>query len=108
MHADVKIIKTTRQNALRAVENEQRDIIKAFEMPSPGIRFSKDMQKGNKKLQERIDELDKRIKAIMEPYSWMVEKLCEIPGIQDRVCEDLIAEIGLDMGNFPTSAHLCS
>ena len=28
----------------------------------------------NKKLQERIDELDKRIKAIMEPYSWMVEK----------------------------------
>ena len=38
----------------------------------------------------------------------MVEKLCEIPGIQDRVCEDLIAEIGLDMGNFPTSAHLCS
>lgn len=62
----------------------------------------------NKKLQERIDELDKRIKAIMEPYSWMVEKLCEIPGIQDRVCEDLIAEIGLDMGNFPTSAHLCS
>ncbi len=37
-----------------------------------------------------------------------LEKLCEIPGIQDRVCEDLIAEIGLDMGNFPTSAHLCS
>ena len=61
----------------------------------------------NKKLQERIDELDKRIKAIMEPYSWMVEKLCEIPDIQDRVCEDLIAEIGLEMGNFPTSAHLC-
>ena len=62
----------------------------------------------NKKLQERIDELDKRIKTIMEPYSWMVEKLCEIPDIQDRVCEDLIAEIGLEMGNFPTSAHLCS
>lgn len=41
----------------------------------------------NKKLQERIDELDKRIKTIMEPYSWMVEKLCEIPDIQDRVCE---------------------
>lgn len=44
----------------------------------------------------------------MEPYSWMVEKMCEIPDIQDRVCEDLIAEIGLEMGNFPTSAHLCS
>lgn len=47
LHADVKIIKTTRQNALRAVENEQRDIIKAFEMASPGIRFSEDMQKGS-------------------------------------------------------------
>jgi len=47
LHTDVKIIKTTQQNALRAVENEQRDIIKAFEMASPGIRFSEDMQKGN-------------------------------------------------------------
>lgn len=34
--------------------------------------------------------------------------MCEIPGIQNRVCEDLVAEIGLDMSNFPTSAHLCS
>ena len=29
----------------------------------------------------------------------MVEKLCEIPGIQDRVCEDLIAEAGMCPGN---------
>lgn len=28
--------------------------------------------------------------------------------IQNRVCEELVAEIGLDMSNFPTSAHLCS
>jgi transposase len=62
----------------------------------------------NEQLQERTDELDKRIKEILAPYSEIVEKLREIPGIQDRTCEDLIAEIGLDMGNFPTSAHLCS
>lgn len=44
----------------------------------------------------------------MEPCSEIIERLNEIPGIQDRTCEDLIAEIGLDMGNFPSAAHLCS
>ena len=62
----------------------------------------------NKKLLERIDELDKRKKQSWSLILGWLKKLCEIPGIQDRVCEDLIAEIGLDMGNFPTSAHLCS
>jgi len=62
----------------------------------------------NRKLTAEIDELDKHIKGLLEPYSEIVERLSEIPGIQDRTCEDLIAEIGLDMSQFPTAAHLCS
>lgn len=55
-----------------------------------------------------ILDFDKRIKEVLSPYHDTIERLCEIPGIQNRVCEDLVAEIGLDMSNFPTSAHLCS
>ena len=62
----------------------------------------------NSKLTAEIDELDKHIKGLLEPYSEIIERLSEIPGIQDRTCEDLIAEIGLDMSQFPTAAHLCS
>lgn len=62
----------------------------------------------NKKLTVEITELDQHVKSILEPYSEIIGRLNEIPGIQDRTCEDLIAEIGLDMGNFPSAAHLCS
>lgn len=61
----------------------------------------------NRKLQSEIDELDQHIKSIYAPYQSVLDMLCKIPGIQNRVCEDLIAEIGLDMSRFPTEGHLC-
>lgn len=62
----------------------------------------------NRLLTVEIAELDRHIKEILSPYHEVIERLSEIPGVQNRTCEDLIAEIGLDMGCFPTSAHLCS
>jgi transposase len=37
-----------------------------------------------------------------------VERLDEVPGIAQRAAQIVIAEIGLDMGRFPTPAHLVS
>lgn len=62
----------------------------------------------NASLKKDILDFDKRIKEVLSSYHDAIDRLCEKPGIQNRVCEDLIAEIGLDMSNFPTSAHLCS
>ena len=62
----------------------------------------------NASLKEYILDFDKRIKDVLSSYHDAIERMCEIPGIQNRVCEDFVAEIGLDMSNFPTSAHLCS
>lgn len=45
LNAEKNIIRTTRKNVFRAVENEQRDILKAFKLSSPGIQFSEDMKK---------------------------------------------------------------
>jgi len=62
----------------------------------------------NEKLTVEIIDLDHKVKDILASYYDVIERLNEIPGIQDRTCEDLIAEIGLDMSQFPTGAHLCS
>jgi transposase len=37
-----------------------------------------------------------------------VERLDEVPGIAERAAQVIIAEIGLDMAQFPTPAHLVS
>ena len=37
-----------------------------------------------------------------------VERLAEIPGVSPGLARSIIAEIGLDMGRFPTAAHLVS
>jgi transposase len=37
-----------------------------------------------------------------------VERLDTIPGVGRRVAEVVVAEIGLDMGRFPSADHLAS
>ena len=37
-----------------------------------------------------------------------LERLDTIPGVGERVAEDLVAEIGLDMQRFPSAGHLAS
>jgi len=36
------------------------------------------------------------------------ERLAEIPGVGPRIAQVIIAEVGLDMGQFPTAGHLVS
>lgn len=61
----------------------------------------------------RIDQLDvtiaqvsERVATAIEPFRAQVEQLKAIPGVQQRAAEDLVAEIGVDMGRFPTAQHL--
>ena len=37
-----------------------------------------------------------------------VERLAEIPGVGPRIAQVIVAEVGLDMGQFPTAGHLVS
>jgi transposase len=55
-----------------------------------------------------IAELDKKIEELIGPFSTAVEKLDEITGIGVRSAQEVIAEIGIAMAAFPTSAHLVS
>ena len=55
-----------------------------------------------------IARLDERIGELTRPHQPVLEKLDAIPGIDRRVAEVLMAEIGPDMTPFPTDAHLAS
>jgi transposase len=55
-----------------------------------------------------ITELDERIEQTMAPFREVRDLVTTIPGVGQRTAEVLIAECGLDMGRFPSSAHLAS
>lgn len=55
-----------------------------------------------------IDRLDSRIDELMTAYAGQRDQLVTIPGVGKRTAEVIIAEIGVDMSRFPTSAHLAS
>jgi transposase len=59
-------------------------------------------------LERMIGELDQRIEGLTAPFFPLIEKLCQIPGVSRHLAEVIIAEIGVDMRQFPTAAHLAS
>src|SRR3712207_1434474 len=60
-------------------------------------------------LDESIAELSAEVERVnFAPFSDKVELLDAIPGVDRRMAETLIAEIGVDMSQFPTHRHLAS
>lgn len=61
-------------------------------------------------LEEQIAELGARITEVFRPFlpEQAIGRLDEIPGINLRTVENVVAEIGNDMSRFPTAGHLCS
>jgi transposase len=59
-------------------------------------------------LDEAIATLSARIEQVIGPFAEQVALLDTIPGVDRRAAEVIVAEIGPDMGQFPTAAHLAS
>jgi transposase len=64
---------------------------------------------------DHIDFLDRSIATLtaqiterLAPFEQAVTLLCSITGVQRTTAEVMIAEIGVDMGRFPTAGHLCA
>jgi transposase len=55
-----------------------------------------------------IADLDAMIEQMLAPFSGAADRLAEIPGIGRTAAAVIIAEIGVDMGRFPTAGHLAS
>ena len=59
-------------------------------------------------LDEQIAEVGAEIAERLRPFAEAVARLDGIPGVGRATAEVLLAEIGPDMGRFPTAAHLAS
>jgi transposase len=59
-------------------------------------------------LDEAIGRLSAEIERVIAPFGPQVELLRSIPGVDRRMAEALIAEIGVDMARFGTAARLAS
>jgi transposase len=55
-----------------------------------------------------IAELEAKIEAEIAPFARAVDRLDEITGVGQTAAQVIIAEIGVDMGRFPTPGHLAS
>jgi transposase len=58
--------------------------------------------------EQTIENLNQRIREILQPYDNVLELLKKVPGISSKSVEDLVAEIGLDMSVFPSEKNLAS
>ena len=69
------------------------------------LRLLRDQLLASEQFRARLDE---RIGELTRPQQPVLEKLDAIPGIDRRVAEVLMAEVGPDMSPFPSDAHLAS
>ena len=59
-------------------------------------------------LDEAIQRISSEVEQVIAPFSEKVALLDTIPGVDKRIAEVLLAEIGPDMTRFPTHRHLAS
>lgn len=59
-------------------------------------------------LEAAMARLDAEVDKVMAPFSAARDLLDSITGVGKRAAECIIAEIGVDMGRFPTAGHLAS
>jgi transposase len=61
-------------------------------------------------LEREIDRFSGRIEEMLRPFvsDEQLERLDAIPGVNRRTIENVVAEIGVDMGQFPDEQHLSS
>jgi transposase len=59
-------------------------------------------------LETLIGRLVERIEAVMAPFAEAAARLTTIPGVEQRTAEVIVAEVGVNMDQFPTAGHLAS
>ena len=56
----------------------------------------------------QIEQVEAKTRREVEPHRELIELLDGVPGMDEMVAWTLIAEMGTDMGVYPTTAHIAS
>jgi transposase len=59
-------------------------------------------------LERTIETLNRRTEVLTAPFANEIQRLVGVPGLDRRSIENILAEIGTDMGQFPSHGHLAS
>lgn len=59
-------------------------------------------------LDEEISQLSGEVSKRMSPFQEVLHRIDAVPGLATRTIEQVVAEIGLNMHQFPSSDHLAS
>lgn len=59
-------------------------------------------------IEESIQQIEEQIDELLSPYQEQVELLLTIPGVKKHATASIIAEIGVEMRQFPSAQHLVS
>lgn len=59
-------------------------------------------------LDRAVADLDAQVDRLIAPFAEARDCFDTIPGVARRIAEIIVAEIGVDMSQFPTPAHLAS
>lgn len=59
-------------------------------------------------LNTMVGALDAEIDRLVTPFLPKLDQLCGIPGVSRHLAEVIVSEIGVNMAQFPTAAHLAS
>jgi transposase len=62
----------------------------------------------DQKIDAAIEQMDAEVVAGQATFCSLIGLLCTIPGVGELAATTILAEIGADMGHFPTSGHLLS
>lgn len=104
---DARVLASIGGRRLRATADELADALTGS--VSNHTRFLLRQHLSQVQFLERcIESTNDEIEERLRPFALQVALLDGIPGINRRLAEVLLAEIGTDFSRFPTSAHLAS
>ena len=55
-----------------------------------------------------VQQVEHQADEVLRPFREAADRLQTIPGVSETVARELVAEIGVDMAQFPTAGHLVS
>lgn len=91
-------------------QSSRAEIKKALQgtLEEEDINILKRMMEHIASIESIIEKLDWDIDKHLKPYQAQVDLLKTIPGIKDLAAASIIAEIGVDMNQFRSDAHLAA